>query len=120
MLDNDVIQRGRKVEQGGRSRHSQRDKKEAHAAASFFELGKIFAEMGCVIEKVQFCLPGTRRKAKSAEATVGLLDTVEVLSAEAESEGDQRADCSRMGNEQDRLPGIILEEIIQKRGNSLV
>ncbi len=41
--------------------------------------------MGSVIEKVQSRLLGIRRKAKSADAAIGLLEVVEVHRAEAES-----------------------------------
>src|SRR5712664_1090733 len=70
--------------------------KETHPAAPFFELGEPFAKMGSVIEKVQSRWLRIRRKAKPADAAIGLLESVEMHRAEAKSRGDERANSSAM------------------------
>jgi hypothetical protein len=76
--------------------------------------------MGSVIEKVQSRLLRIRPKAKSADAAIRLLETVEVHRAETESRGEERANSSTVRHQHDGLPGVSCEEIIPKQAHAII
>src|SRR5260221_13014062 len=76
--------------------------------------------MGSVIEKVQSRLLRIRPKAKSADAAIRLLETVEVHRAETESRGEERANSSTVRHQHDGLPGVSCEEIIPKQPQAII
>src|SRR5262249_31923737 len=57
MLQDDAVQGCGPAEEDRGFSLSHRDKKQAHAAPPFFELGKTLAEMGSVIEQIDLCPP---------------------------------------------------------------
>jgi hypothetical protein len=76
--------------------------------------------MGSVIEKIESRLPRTGWKAKPAEATVGLLEAVEVRRAKTESGRNKSTDSSTVRHQQDGLARVSREEIIPNRSHPII